>query len=58
MKYTIYNLKYVNNYYGVTQDPITQDLVIIMPYYESDLTHYITKGFYNTYPPIFGIGLN
>jgi serine/threonine protein kinase len=48
------NLKYIYNkdslinvYYGITQDPITQDLIFIMPYYNSDLMHYITKGFYN-----------
>ncbi|GBB97566.1 hypothetical protein RclHR1_03000009 [Rhizophagus clarus] len=38
---------YVNVYYGVTQDPVTQDLIFIMPYYELDLTRYITKDFYN-----------
>ncbi|RGB40092.1 kinase-like domain-containing protein [Rhizophagus diaphanus] len=37
----------VNVYYGITQDPITQDFIFIMPYYNSDLTHYITKNFYN-----------
>jgi serine/threonine protein kinase len=49
------NLKYiyndqsslVNAYYGITQDPITQDLMFIMPYCNSDLMHYITKDFYN-----------
>jgi serine/threonine protein kinase len=40
-----YNL--VNVYYGITQDPITQDFMFIMPYYNSDLIHYITKNFYN-----------
>ncbi|PKY24801.1 hypothetical protein RhiirB3_527465 [Rhizophagus irregularis] len=25
----------------------TQDLIFVMPYYNSDLTHYITKDFYN-----------
>ncbi|GBB98852.1 hypothetical protein RclHR1_03340013 [Rhizophagus clarus] len=38
---------YVNIYYGITQDPITQDLIFIMPYHNSDLAHYITKDFYN-----------
>ncbi|RGB24499.1 kinase-like domain-containing protein [Rhizophagus diaphanus] len=38
--------KYVNIYYGITQDPTTQDLIFIMPYYECDLTHHITKLFY------------
>ncbi|GBC19873.2 kinase-like domain-containing protein [Rhizophagus irregularis DAOM 181602=DAOM 197198] len=37
----------VNVYYGITQDPITRDIIFIMPYYNSDLTHYITKDFYN-----------
>ncbi|UZO15286.1 uncharacterized protein OCT59_006715 [Rhizophagus irregularis] len=45
----IYNnySSFVNQYYGITQDPITQDLIFIMPYYNSDLTHYITKDFFN-----------
>ncbi|CAB5374209.1 unnamed protein product [Rhizophagus irregularis] len=39
---------FVHVYYGITQDPtITQDLIFVMPYYNSDLTHYITKDFYN-----------
>jgi hypothetical protein len=38
----------VNVYYGITRDPITQDTIFIMPYYDSDLTHYITKDFFNT----------
>ncbi|GBB98846.1 hypothetical protein RclHR1_03340007 [Rhizophagus clarus] len=38
---------HVNVYYGITQDPTTQDLIFIMPYYKSDLTRYITSGFYN-----------
>jgi serine/threonine protein kinase len=37
----------VNVYYGITQDTITQDLMFIMPYYNSDLMHYITKDFFN-----------
>jgi serine/threonine protein kinase len=40
-----YNL--VNVYYGITQDPITQDLIFVMPYYKSDLMHYITNEFYS-----------
>jgi serine/threonine protein kinase len=37
-----------SEYYGITQDPSTQDMMIIMPYYSSgDLMHYITKDFYN-----------
>jgi serine/threonine protein kinase len=43
--YDDYN--YVNIYYGITRDPITQDFIFIMPYYNSDLTHHITKDFYN-----------
>ncbi|GBC19931.2 kinase-like domain-containing protein [Rhizophagus irregularis DAOM 181602=DAOM 197198] len=38
---------HVNVYYGITQDRITQDLIFIMPYYNSDLTHYIIKDFFN-----------
>ncbi|GBB98850.1 hypothetical protein RclHR1_03340011 [Rhizophagus clarus] len=38
---------YVNVYYGITQDPTTQDLIFIMPYYGSDLACYITNNFYN-----------
>ena len=30
----------VNIYYGITQNPNTQELVIIMPYYNFNLTHY------------------
>ncbi|UZO15243.1 uncharacterized protein OCT59_006674 [Rhizophagus irregularis] len=37
---------YVNVYYGITQDPTTQDLIFIMPYYDSDLTYCITKYFF------------
>ncbi|PKY39024.1 hypothetical protein RhiirA4_452148 [Rhizophagus irregularis] len=37
---------FVNIYYDITQDPITQDFIFIMPYYNSDLTHYIIKDFY------------
>src|ERR1044072_1274809 len=36
------------NIIGITQDPSTQDMMIIMPYYsKGDLIHYITKDFYN-----------
>ncbi|EXX51360.1 Ypk2p [Rhizophagus irregularis DAOM 197198w] len=38
---------YINVYYGLTQDPLTQDLIFIMPYYNSDLSHYIIKDFFN-----------
>src|SRR3954468_15271300 len=38
----------INIYYGITQDPITKDIMIIMKYYElGDLTHYITRNFFN-----------
>ncbi|GBC05085.1 hypothetical protein RclHR1_06010006 [Rhizophagus clarus] len=36
------NIKYryagdnISNYFGITQDPITNDIIIIMPYYNSD----------------------
>ncbi|EXX56143.1 Mkk2p [Rhizophagus irregularis DAOM 197198w] len=39
---------YVCKYFGITQDPNSQDIMIIMPYYDSgDLINYITNGFYN-----------
>ncbi|RIA82961.1 kinase-like domain-containing protein, partial [Glomus cerebriforme] len=38
----------ITEYYGITQDPNSQDIIIIMPYYkEGDLIHYITKNFYD-----------
>ena len=38
------------NYYGITQDPETEDFMIIMDYYSSgDLKHYITKNFYRSW---------
>ena len=38
----------VSEYYGMTQDPVTKDMMIIMPYYSSgDLIHYITNHFYD-----------
>ena len=40
-------LLYLNEYYGITQDPETKDFIIIMKYYKSDLRSYITKDFYN-----------
>src|SRR6266496_5258776 len=40
--------QYINNYYGITQDPNTKNYMIIMNYFESrDLTHYITEEFFN-----------
>ncbi|RIA85114.1 kinase-like domain-containing protein, partial [Glomus cerebriforme] len=36
-------INYVNKYYGITQDPTTQEILIIMPYYNSgDLINYMT----------------
>ncbi|EXX60456.1 Bck1p [Rhizophagus irregularis DAOM 197198w] len=38
----------VSKYFGITQDPITKDMIIIMPYYSSgDLIHYLSNNFYN-----------
>ncbi|GES89943.1 kinase-like domain-containing protein [Rhizophagus clarus] len=38
----------VSKYFGITQDPVTKDIMFIMSYYKSgDLTNYITKDFYN-----------
>ncbi|CAB4428527.1 unnamed protein product [Rhizophagus irregularis] len=43
------NDDFIGKYFGITQDPNSQDIMIIMPYYDlGDLTHYITKDFYNT----------
>src|SRR6266540_1705284 len=41
------SLLYLNEYYGVTQNPNTKDFVIVMKYYKSDLRNYIKKDFYN-----------
>ncbi|GES92285.1 kinase-like domain-containing protein [Rhizophagus clarus] len=43
------SLLYLNEYYGITQDPNTKDFIIIMKYYKFDLRNYITKNkdFYN-----------
>src|ERR1044071_2579805 len=41
------SLLYLNEYYGITQNPSTKDFIIIMKYYKSDLRNYITKNFYN-----------
>src|SRR6266511_4518947 len=42
------SLRYLNKYYGITQDPVTEDFVIIMKYYKlGSLRDYITKNFYN-----------
>ncbi|EXX71729.1 Bck1p [Rhizophagus irregularis DAOM 197198w] len=38
----------VIKYFGITQDPITKDMMIIMPYYSSgDLIHHLSNNFYN-----------
>src|SRR5687767_2782086 len=42
------SLQYLNKYYGITQDPITEDFIIIMKYYRlGSLKDYITKNFDN-----------
>jgi len=42
------SLHYLNKYYGITQNPITEDFIIIMKYYKlGSLKDYITKNFYN-----------
>src|SRR3990170_7861164 len=42
------SLQYLNKYYGITQNPITKDVIIIMKYYRlGSLRDYITKSFYN-----------
>src|SRR5687768_13921248 len=42
------SLQFLNKYYGITQNPITKDLIIIMKYYKlGSLKDYITKNFYN-----------
>src|SRR5688572_10075136 len=41
------SLLYLNEYYGVSRNPSTQDFIIIMKYYKSDLRNYITNDFYN-----------
>src|SRR5688500_20400661 len=42
------SLQCLNKYYGITQNPITEDFIIIMKYYRlGSLRDYITKNFYN-----------
>ncbi|EXX56136.1 Mkk2p [Rhizophagus irregularis DAOM 197198w] len=42
------NNNYVCKYFGITQDPNSQNIMIIMPYYDSgDLINYITNCFYD-----------
>src|ERR1043165_704865 len=48
MKDFFNSLRYLNKYYGITQDPNTKDFIIIMKYYElGSLRDYISKEFYN-----------
>ena len=37
------SLLYLNEFYGVTQNPDTKDFIIIMKYYKFDLRDYISK---------------
>src|SRR5256885_977900 len=37
------SLFYLNEYYGITQNPDTKDFIIIMKYYKHDLRNYLTK---------------
>ena len=38
---------YLNKYYGITKNPITNDFIIIMKYYElGSLKDYMTQKFY------------
>ncbi|EXX79861.1 hypothetical protein RirG_001550 [Rhizophagus irregularis DAOM 197198w] len=42
------NKSHISEYFGITQDPISQDIMIIMPYYDfGDLKHYVSNYFYN-----------
>src|SRR6266542_168183 len=42
------SLRYLNKYYGITRNPITEDFIIIMKHYKlGSLKDYITKNFYN-----------
>jgi serine/threonine protein kinase len=42
-----YKISNVNKVYGITQNPITKNFMIITKYYEiGNLTHYITKNFF------------
>ncbi|RGB41310.1 kinase-like domain-containing protein [Rhizophagus diaphanus] len=48
LKYQTTYSNCVGKYFGITQYPITQDVMIIMPYYPlGDLTNYITNDFYD-----------
>src|SRR6266487_1744452 len=37
----------VNQYYGITQDPITKDFMIIMDYLSCNLNDYMKRNFYD-----------
>src|ERR1043165_4856801 len=41
------SLLYLNEYYGITQNPSTKDFIIIMKYYKCDLSTYIRENFYD-----------
>src|SRR5688572_7654462 len=42
------SLRSLNKYYGITQNPITEDFIIIMKYYQlGSLRDYLTKNFYS-----------
>src|SRR6266498_1343369 len=42
------SLRYLNKYYGITQNPIIGDFIIIIKYYKLGcLKNYITKNFYD-----------
>ncbi|RIA91536.1 kinase-like domain-containing protein [Glomus cerebriforme] len=42
------NISNISKYFGITQDPNTQDFMIIMAYYNlGDLTNYINNNFYD-----------
>ena len=42
------SLRYLNKYYGITRNPITEDFIMIMKYYKlGSLKDYITKNFYD-----------
>ncbi|EXX76368.1 kinase-like domain-containing protein [Rhizophagus irregularis DAOM 181602=DAOM 197198] len=43
-----YTTSYVCEYFGITQEPVNKDIIIVMPYYNSgDLMHYLSNDFYN-----------
>ncbi|UZO02606.1 uncharacterized protein OCT59_021085 [Rhizophagus irregularis] len=49
--YDIYKKSYssnIGNYFGITQDPKSQDIIIIMPYYDSGDLDYSTRTLSNT----------